>query len=96
MRRLSVSGEAKRDLVEIFVYVARDSLNAARRIHSRLQETLKVIASQPEIGRKRDELVPGIRSLVSGNYVVYYREVEGGVRVLRILHGARDIPQLFG
>jgi toxin ParE1/3/4 len=95
LHRLSVSREARTDLVEIFLYIARDSLDAARRMHSRFEETLQTIAKQPGIGRARDELTPGVRSLVSGNYIVYYREVNGGVRVLRILHGARDIRQLF-
>jgi toxin ParE1/3/4 len=93
--RLSVSREAKVDLVEIFLYIARDNLDAAHRTHSRLEEILRTIASQPKIGRTRDELIPGIRSLASDSHVVYYREVKGDIRVLRILHGARDIQQLF-
>lgn len=95
MPHLSVSSEARTDLVEIFLYIAQDSVDAARRTHSRIEETLRTIAHQPGIGRTRDELIPGIRSLASGSYVVYYREVDGGVRILRILHGARDIQQLF-
>ncbi len=95
MGRLIVSGEAKADLVEIFLYIAQDNLGAAHRTHSRFEETLRTIASQPKIGRARDELIPGVRSLASGNYVVYYREMKAAVRVLRILHGARDIQQLF-
>jgi toxin ParE1/3/4 len=92
---LSVSREARADLVEIFLYIAQESLDAASRMHLRLEETLQTVAKQPRIGRARDELIPGIRSLASGNYVVYYREVKDGVRVLRILHGGRDIQQLF-
>ena len=95
MHRLSVSSEARTDLVEIFLYIAQDNVDAARRTHSRIQETLRTIAKQPGIGRAREELIPGIRSLASGNYVVYYREVKDSVRILRILHGARDIQQLF-
>jgi toxin ParE1/3/4 len=95
LRRLNVSREARTDLVEIFLYIAKDNVGAARRMHSRIDATLRTIASQPGIGRARGELIPGIRSLASGNYVVYYREVKGGVRILRILHGARDIQQLF-
>jgi len=47
LARLSVSREAKRDLVENFVYIAEDSVDAARRMNSRLEETLQTIAKQP-------------------------------------------------
>jgi toxin ParE1/3/4 len=29
-------------------------------------------------------------------YVLYYREIEGGIEILRILHGARDADAIFG
>jgi len=29
------------------------------------------------------------------NHLVYYRAVEGGIEVLRVLHGARDIDAIF-
>jgi len=45
--------------------------------------------------RCRDELAPGLRSLPVGNYVVFYRGREGGIEVIRVLHGARDIDALF-
>ena len=47
------------------------------------------------MGRSRDELAAGIRSLAVGKYVIYYRRVGRAVRILRILHGARDIEKLF-
>jgi toxin ParE1/3/4 len=29
-------------------------------------------------------------------YVIFYRPVEGGIEVLHVLHGARDIRSLLG
>lgn len=29
------------------------------------------------------------------NYLIFYRPIDGGVEVLRILHGARDIERIF-
>jgi len=30
-----------------------------------------------------------------GNYVIFYRPIEDGIVVIRVLHGARDLPELF-
>ena len=95
MARLSVSPDAKDDLVEVFLFIAQDNPEAARRMHSRFQQTFLTIASQPSIGRSRDELALGIRSLAVGGYVIYYRKAGRVVRILRLLHGARDIERLF-
>ena len=96
MARLSVSPDAKQDLVEVFLFIARDHLGAARRMHLQFQQTFLTIAGQPSIGRSRDELAAGIRSLAVGKYVIYYRRAGRAVRILRLLHGARDIEKLFG
>jgi toxin ParE1/3/4 len=48
------------------------------------------------IGRPRDDIGPGIRSTVSGRYVIFFRRRLGGVDILRIIHGSRDIgPDTF-
>jgi toxin ParE1/3/4 len=36
-----------------------------------------------------------LRSHPAGNYVVYYREMNGGIEIVRVLHGARDVPRAF-
>jgi toxin ParE1/3/4 len=30
-----------------------------------------------------------------GNYIIFYRPIDDGIEVVRILHGARDLPPLF-
>ena len=49
----------------------------------------------PYVGRHREELSPRLRSLPVGNYVIFYRPMEDGIEVARVLHGARDLPPLF-
>jgi toxin ParE1/3/4 len=49
----------------------------------------------PELGRKRDELSPRLRSFPVKNYIIFYRRMASGVEIARILHGARDLPTLF-
>jgi len=47
------------------------------------------------MGRKRDELIPGIRSLPVKRYVVFYRVTNNTIEIARILSGYRDIETLF-
>lgn len=56
----------------------------------------------PEVGRWRAAQSPaleGCRSLaIQGfeNHIVFYRPIETGVEVLRVLHGARDLGTILG
>jgi toxin ParE1/3/4 len=61
--RLRVSRKARRDLVEIFAYIAEDNIDAARRTNADLIATFATIGKQPGIGRERPDLDSGIRSL---------------------------------
>jgi toxin ParE1/3/4 len=79
----------------MFVYIAHDNLAAARRILSLFYQKFRIIAAQPGIGRRRDELKAGYQSHAAGNYVIYYRFANGIVRILRVLHGARDLKKLL-
>jgi toxin ParE1/3/4 len=47
------------------------------------------------MGRTREELGPGLRSVLVQRYVLFYRVTTSGVEVLRILHGVRDLESLL-
>ncbi len=86
---------AKADLIEIKEFIARDKpLAAARFIRSIRTRISETIASFPELGQSCEQLLPGLRRLAVGNYVIFYR-VTDRVEIARILHGARDIESLF-
>ena len=51
----------------------------------------------PHIGRRRDEdLRPGLRSFVVGEYVIIYRLEDEGVLILHVVRGSRDLEALLG
>ena len=47
------------------------------------------------MGRTRNDLATGLRSFPVGNYVILYRPLENGVEVVRVVHGSRDIEDMF-
>lgn len=87
---------AAADIGEIWDYIAEDSLAQADAWVDRLDEVLRLLSTQPRIGRARDELSPGLRSMPFGRYVIFYEPLDDGIDVVRLLHSARDVDAQFG
>jgi toxin ParE1/3/4 len=95
MGRVIRSPEADADVDEITLHIARDNVNAALALIDRLDNTLKLLAWMPNLGPARPELGPLVRTLPLGNYLIIYRPVQDGVELVRFVHGARNLRQLF-
>ena len=95
-RPVRVSREAKADLREIRDHVAAFNVAAAKKLVRQIAVTFDTLGDMPMVGRGRDDLAVGLRSLAVGKYVVVYRLLEDAVEIVRVIHGARDIPSLFG
>ena len=87
---------AAEDIVEVWDHIADDNLSAADRWVDQLDEQFRLLATQPLMGRARDELSPGLRSFPFGRYMIFYQPIEGGIDVVRLLHSARDVDAVFG
>jgi toxin ParE1/3/4 len=94
--KLLRSPAAAADLVEIWDYIADDNPAAATRMLERIERTARKLLRNAKAGRERAELSPGLRSVVCRPYVVFYRLVGASVEIVRVLHGARDIDNIFG
>ena len=87
-----LSREADRDLEEIFDYTVREfGIDQAVAYVSEFEEVFMSLAASPELGRKRDEIRNGLRSFVKGSHTIFYRILRSHIRIVRILHGCRDI-----
>jgi toxin ParE1/3/4 len=87
--------QASEDIAEIWDHIADDNLAAADRWLDRLDKQVRLLATQPLMGRARDELAEGVRSFPMGRYVIFYIPIDDGIDVVRVLHSARDIDALF-
>jgi toxin ParE1/3/4 len=86
---------AERDIEEILSYVAAESPSAASKWIEALRDTCSHLADMPKMGVARPEIRPELRTFVVGNYLIAYREIEGGVEIVRVLHGARLWQELL-
>lgn len=80
---------------EIWAYVAEDNPAAANDLIGEFHEAIRMLAEHPKLGRSRGELARGLRALGVGTYIIFYRHSPDLLQVYRVLHGARDLPELF-
>jgi toxin ParE1/3/4 len=101
IRSYVLTPSADRDADGHFLYIAKGSREAAARFFQSLEASLQKLATMPELGEQqrfeRKELADLRVWQVQGfeNYLIFYRPVEHGIEVIRILHAARDIAAIF-
>lgn len=96
MPQANILNSAVADLADIWAYIALDSPDNTDLFIDRIFRICQLgLASNPRLGRTREELSPGLRSLVFESYVIFYHPMPNGVAVVRVLHGMRDIESIF-
>jgi toxin ParE1/3/4 len=93
--RLLITQQAESDIEEIGDYIAQDNPHRALSFISELRGQCQKIALSPSAYRQRHELGEDIRSCAYGRYAIFFSHGDAEVRILRILHGARDIAAQF-
>ncbi len=59
---------------------------------ARIRETCEVLATHADMGEDRRSYgVPGCRSFSVGNHVIFFRAIQSGIAVARIMDGRRDL-----
>lgn len=95
MARVLRTDVAKADLASIADYIANDNAAAADRWLEKVDETLTLLAKYPLIGEQVNHLALGLRRFCFGNYLLFYKPTQDGIELRRVLHGARNIEQMF-
>lgn len=94
MPRIERTSRAKTDAVEIWAYIAEDNVTAADDLIDQIESRLAGLARMPESAEGVPYIAPDVRRSSVGNYVIYYRPIDDGIQLLRILHGARQPEDL--
>jgi toxin ParE1/3/4 len=93
-RRLFRTRRARQDLIEIWEHVAADNPAAADALLDRIDDACSRLIDHPRLGPARDDIRPGLRYLVVGDYLVLYRIIDEGIEIVRVVHGRRDLFNL--
>jgi toxin ParE1/3/4 len=88
------TAQAEEDLIDIWLYIAHDDERAADRVLDDIEEKLLLLADQPDLGPARPDIAPDLRYFPVRRYLILYRQITDGIEIVRVVHGARDVPML--
>ncbi len=96
MRKLLIQPQARVDLLEIWHYIASDSIRAANMVGEKLERAICELLEFPGKGHKRlDVRDPRYRFWSVYSYVIGYRYDETTLTIVRVVHGSRKFRGLF-
>lgn len=96
MKRLVISEAARSDLTSIGEYTERVwGRTQKSRYVAALKEGIRKIQRSPAIGRSRADIRPGYLSFTCGRHVVFYRETNDTIEIIRLLHQKMDVHSRF-
>ena len=94
--RLVWSADAEDDLLSIWRYGADKWSPAAADDHlHKIWHACSRLIENPELGKARNELVHGLRSILVDPHIVFYRTPMTAVEIVRVLHQREDIENIF-
>ncbi len=99
MTRIELARQAHADLDDIQTYLKREAGEArTQRMLARIRDKIDLLVDFPELGVEREDLGHR-RVLLCRPYIIIYRlratDADKLLIVLRIVHGARDLPTLL-
>lgn len=94
MSTVRYTRRAREDLLGIWVDIAPQNAAAADRIYDRIEECCGQLRNHPRLGPVRPEIGEGARVLIIERWLAFYRLVDDGAQVVRIVDGARDLTKL--
>jgi toxin ParE1/3/4 len=90
-----ISAEAQRDLAGIGQHIAQDNPARALSFVDEIIAKFRQVADRPLAYPAREDWHLDLRSALHRPYVIVFRIADGHVDIVRVFHGARDIPNLL-
>ncbi|MEK7661579.1 MAG: type II toxin-antitoxin system RelE/ParE family toxin [Pseudomonadota bacterium] len=88
------SKESDEDVFAIWLHIALDNPNAADKLVEKIGNTFDLLEANPLIGKMaKFKKYPKqqIRTFPVRKYLIIYSPIEGGIQILRVVHGAMDL-----
>ena len=94
MGSYTLSQKADDDILSIArTSVQQWGLARAERYILSLHEAFERLAEFPAMGRNADEIRPGYLQIESASHAIFYRKIETGILIVRVLHERMDFTR---
>lgn len=96
MKRFRLAPEAAQDVREIWAYIAKDSVRAARKVRLQIFDACGRLGENPGLGHTREDLTD--RALLFwpvGAYLIIYRADRKPIQIVAVTHGSMDVPAVL-
>lgn len=95
MSKIERTRRVEVDLLQIWTYLAEKNWSAADATLRRIQATAEMLSKNRHAGEAIEEVAPGLRRFTVDHYVILYRPIADGVRLLRVAHGSRELQDFL-
>jgi toxin ParE1/3/4 len=95
-KQLVWSADADNDLISIWRNGAEAwSDGAADKRLFEIEYACERLLDEPMLGKERDELIVGMRSIPAHPHIIFYRISKSVIEIVRVLHQRIDIEKVF-
>ena len=100
-KNIFIRPQARRDLIEQFVFIGNDSEDAAFRFLEKAEATFEEITAMPTMGSPQRFANPALSGMRRWRirdfekHLIFYRPIQNGIEIVRVLYASRDIEKLF-
>jgi toxin ParE1/3/4 len=95
MSRCYISPTASRDLDAIGDYFVARNIEAGERLLREFVKKCENLVKFPNMGRNYDQIKSGLQGVPLDGYIIFYRVVENGIEILRVVSGFQDLEAMF-
>ncbi|MDY6783544.1 MAG: type II toxin-antitoxin system RelE/ParE family toxin [Cyanobacteriota bacterium] len=95
MSRYLVSPSASRDLNAIAEYFLIRNVDAGEKLFREFSKKCQYLARFPNLGKSYSYLKASLRGLPLNGYIIFYRVIDDGVEIVRVVSGRQDLELLF-
>lgn len=97
MSGFRLAPEATQDIDGIWAYLVKESVPAARRVRLALLAACRQLSKHPGLGHRREDLTERpVLFWPVFSYLIIYNPATQPLEIVRVVHGAQDIPRLLG
>jgi toxin ParE1/3/4 len=95
MAQYLINKLASQDLIEIADYFAASNVRAGEKFFNDFNRKCKQLVAFPNSGKSYDYIYSDLKGVPLSSYIIFYRLLEDGIEILRVISGRRDLFTAF-